>query len=96
MITLQQRTKPQDVAHFEFFCERMRMTVDGLTMKIFAIPLKLRAVDIYIINALLSLVVLQRSFRLTGTKLFLDKTLTRKRETLNEKTRIYFERVCTN
>lgn len=74
----------------------MRMTVDGLTMKIFAIPLKLRAVDIYIINALLSLVVLQRSFRLTGTKLFLDKTLTRKRETLNEKTRIYFERVCTN
>lgn len=81
------------------FCiirEGMSKSMDTLTMKLLAIPLKVRAVEIYVINAILSIVVLQKSLSLTKTKLFLDKSLTRKREVLNEKTRVYFERVCTN
>ena len=55
-------------------------------LKLGAVPLKLRSLDIYIINHILFLLTKKKKLRSTKLVITLDDILTGKRERLNRKT----------
>ncbi len=55
-------------------------------IKLLAVPLKIRSIDIFLTNGLLSILVKKRKLRSSKLVLFLDDVLTEKRERMNKKT----------
>ncbi len=60
-------------------------------IKLNALPLKLRSLDIYIMNYVLFLLAKKKKFRSTKLVIFLDDVLAGKREQLNQKTEAFMK-----
>lgn len=58
----------------------------NLKLRLRAVPLKLRSLEIYAFNAILSLLITQKKLRTSKLVLFLDSLLAHKREMMNQET----------
>lgn len=57
-----------------------------IKVKLKAIPLKLRSIEIYILNFFLSLLIKNKQLRTSKLVIFIDAHLANKREIMNQKT----------
>ncbi len=62
-----------------------------IKVKLKAIPLKLRSLEIYVLNFFLSLLIKKKKLRTSRLVISMDTHLTNKREKLNQKTEIFIK-----
>lgn len=65
--------------------------MSNFKIKLGAVPLKLRSLEIYVINHFLFLISKKKKLRSTRFAIFLDGVLTEKRERLNKKTETFIK-----